>query len=450
MRRPRSCPRLTARGVFLAWMLLWAGGALAPAGQAEEAPLDGASAGTVPALDPVAATEAFLAQVPAEKRQRSDAYFEGGYWIALWDFLYSATVFWLLLASGASAAMRDRAERFGRFRWLQAGLYWVQFVVAWTVLQFPLTLYAGFFREHTYGLATQTLLPWLGDQGKVLLVNIVLGAVVFPFLYAVLRRVRAWWVWGSLVAVAFVMVVQLLAPVFILPLFNTYTKLEDPAIRGPILSLARANGIGVDDVYVVDASRQTTRISANVSGFLRTERISLNDNLLNRCALPEIEAVMGHEMGHYVLHHTYKGAAFIAMVIILGAVLLKASFAGVVRRFGTRWKVGGIGDLAGLPLVFLLFFTYLFALTPVLNSFTRTLEAEADLFGLNAARQPDGAAEVALKLGEYRKLAPGPLEEIVFYDHPSGQSRIFMAMRFKAENPPRRAAGGRAGPMSGR
>ncbi len=451
MRRPRSCPRLTARRVLLAWILLGAfvgparpqtGAAAQDAvghpgvGQAEAAPPDGPGAGAVPAPDPAAATEAILAHVPAEKKQRSDAYFEGGYWIALWDFLYSAGVFWLLLATGASAAMRDLAERIGRFRWLQAGLYWAQFLVAWTVLQFPLTLYAGYFREHRYGLANQTLLPWLGDLGKALLVNVVLGAVVFPFLYAVLRRVRAWWVWGSLVAVAFVMIVQLVAPVFIMPLFNAYTKLEDPAIRGPILSLARANGIDVSDVYVVDASRQTTRISANVSGFLGTERISLNDNLLNRCTLPEIQAVMGHEMGHYVLHHIYKGAAFIAVVIILGAVLLRTSFDGVVRRFGARWKVAGITDLAGLPLVFLLFFTYLFVLTPVLNSFTRTLEAEADLFGLNAARQPDGAAEVALKLGEYRKLAPGPLEEIVFYDHPSGHSRIFMAMRYKAENPP--------------
>ena len=411
-------------------MLLMAGAAPAtaspPADGQESAltPPDQAGGATVPALDPVAATEAYLAKVPAEKKERSDAYFEGGYWLILWNFLYASAVFWFLLATGASAAMRFRAERLSRFGWLQAGLYWTQFIVAWMVLQFPLTIYEGFFREHKYGLATQTLLPWLGDLGKILLVNIVLGAVIFPVLYAVLRRVRAWWVWGSLVA-----------PIFILPLFNTYTKLEDPTIRGPILSLARANGIAVNDVYVVDASRQTTRISANVSGFLGTERISLNDNLLKRCSLPEIEAVMGHEMGHYVLHHNYKGAAFIAMVIILGAVFLKASFDGMARRFGAKWKVGGVGDLAGLPLVFLLFLTYLFAITPVLNSFTRTLEAEADLFGLNATRQADGAAEVALKLGEYRKLAPGPLEEIVFYDHPSGHSRIFMAMRFKAENP---------------
>ena len=433
-------PGFRSRGLFpvlaVASLLLGAAVAPAPAGPSAAAtPGADPSAMAAPAIDPKVATEAWLAKVPPEKRERSDAYFEGGYWMALWDFLYSAGVFWLLLATGASAAMRERAERLGRVRWMQAGLHWMQVLVTWSVLQFPLTVYKDFFREHAYGLSTQALPAWLGDFAKVLLVNVILGALIFPVLYAVVRRVRAWWVWGSLVAVAFVMFVQLVAPVFIFPLFNTFTKLEDPAIKRPILSLARANGIAVDDVFVFDASRQTTRISANVSGFLGTERISLNDNLLKRCTLPEIQAVMGHEMGHYVLHHNYEGAAFNALVIILGAVFLKASFDGMVRRFGARWKVGGIGDLAGMPLVLLLFLTYLFAISPVINSFTRTLEAEADLFGLNASRQPDGAAEVALKLGEYRKLAPGPLEEIIFYDHPSGRSRIDMAMRYKAENP---------------
>lgn len=436
MPRPGSRSRGALAGMVILSALLGAAPAPIPAAQAAaSAAADDPRAMAASAVDVKAATEAWLAKVPAEKRERSDAYFEGGYWIGLWNFLYAAAVFWLLLATGASAWMRDRAERLGRVRWLQAGLYWTQFLVAWTVLQFPLSVYEGFYREHAYGLATQTLGAWLGDHGKVLLVNVILGALIFPVLYAVVRRVRSWWVWGSLVAVAFVMFVQLVAPVFIFPLFNTFTKLEDPAIKEPILSLARANGIAVSDVFVFDASRQTTRVSANVSGLLGTTRISLNDNLLKRCSLPEIEAVMGHEMGHYVLHHNYQGIVFNALVILLGAVFLKASFDGVVRRFGARWKVGGIGDLAGMPLVLLLFLTYLFALTPVFNSFTRTLEAEADLFGLNAARQPDGAAEVALKLGEYRKLAPGPLEEVLFFDHPSGRSRIEMAMRYKAENP---------------
>ncbi len=387
-----------------------------------------------PGFDVAAATAVYLAKVPPEQRQRSDAYFEGGYWLLLWDFLGGAALLWFLLAVRWSAAMRDLAERLTRLKSLQAALYWAQFIVVQSVLLSPLTVYEGYFREHTYHLATQTFGPWLKDQATILAVNVVLGAILFPILHGVLRRVRSWWLWGALVATVLVMFVQLIAPVFIFPLLNTYTRLEDGSIRGPILSLARANGISAADVYVFDASRQTTRVSANVSGFLGSERISLNDNLLKRCSLPEIEAVMGHEMGHYVLHHPYEGSVLTGMVLVAGLAFLRRSFDGVLRRFGSRWRVSGIGDLAGLPLLLLLFSVYLFALTPLTNSFTRTLEAEADLFGLNAAGQPDGAAEVALKLGEYRKLDPGRLEEIIFFDHPSGRSRIFMAMRWKAEH----------------
>ena len=394
-----------------------------------------------PRFDVAAATAAYLAKVPPDKKARSDAYFEGGYWLLLWDFLWTAAVLVLILRLGWSAAMRARAERLagglgGKLRWLGTVFYWAQLFTVITVLQFPLAVYEGYFREHKYGLATQTFGPWLGDQVKAFGVNLVMYGILLTLLYAVLRRSRNWWLWGSLVSVLFLTFGALIAPVYIFPLFNTFTKLEDQAIRGPILSLARANGIAVNDVYVMDASRQTTRVGANVSGVMGTTRITLNDNLLKRCSLPEIEAVMGHEMGHYVLHHNYKGIAFLGFLIVLGFAFLRMSFDGAVRRWGMTWGVSGIGDLAGLPVLMLLLAVYFFVMTPVLNSGTRIEEAEADLFGLNAARQPDGAAEVALKLGEYRKLDPGPLEEMVFFDHPSGRSRIEMAMRFKAENLP--------------
>jgi len=422
------------------WLLILLLPAGAPAALARTARAEGPGAPAAPAapvLDVESATAAYLAKVPPEQRQRSDDYFEGGYWLILWDFLCAAAVLWLVLATGWSARMRSVAERLTRFAWLQTGVYWAQLLVVLSVLQFPLTVYEGFVREHQYHLATQRFGPWLGDQGIAFLVNLVLFALLLSVLYAVLRRVRAWWLWGALVATVFQVFAQLIAPIYIFPLFNTFTRLQNEAIRRPILSLARANGIDVDDVYVFDASRQSTRVSANVSGFLGTQRISLNDNLLNRCSLPEIEASMGHEMGHYVLHHSYEGIVFFGFVFLAGAAFLRVSFDGALRRFGSKWKVSGIGDPAGLPLLLLLFSTYLLAITPVLNTFTRTLEAEADLFGLNASSQPDGAAAIALKLGEYRKMAPGPLEEMVFFDHPSGRTRIRMAMRWKAEHPER-------------
>jgi STE24 endopeptidase len=236
------------------------------------------------------------------------------------------------------------------------------------------------------------------------------------------------------VTLAFMVFTLAVGPVFIEPLFNQYTKLEDPAVREPILRLARANGVDVSNVWVVDASRQTTRISANVAGFLGTERIALNDNLLKRCSLPEIETVMAHEIGHYVLNHMAKSLLFFGLVILAGFAFMKWGFEACLRRWGSRWGVSGIGDVAGLPLLMLLLSVFFFVLTPATNTYIRVQEVEADLFALNAARQPDGEAVVDLKLGEYRKLAPGPVEEFLFFDHPSGKTRILMAMQWKAEH----------------
>jgi STE24 endopeptidase len=198
--------------------------------------------------------------------------------------------------------------------------------------------------------------------------------------------------------------------------------------------MARANGLSTNDVYVVDASRQSTRVSANVSGFLATERITLNDNLLRRCSLAEIEAAMAHEIGHYVLNHIYKDTVFFGILIVIGFAFLRGASTWAFGRWGSRWGVLGVEDVAALPLFALLLSTYFFVLTPLTNTYTRVEEYEADIFGLNASRQPDGEAEVDLKVGDYRKLDPGPIEEFIFFDHPSGRTRIYAAMRWKAEH----------------
>lgn len=399
-------------------------------------PPPAAASGASGSIDPEAATRAYLETMPAQERARSDAYMEGGHWLLLLDFLWGAGVWLLLLSTGISARMRDRAERWVRWKPLRTAAYWVQLAVAVALLHLPLDLYQGFFREHRYGLSNLTLGGWLWEQGKGLLLTLVLGAVAATALYAVVRRLpRTWWIWGTGVAVVFSAFVALIVPVAIVPLFNTPRPLADARVVKPILSLARANGIAASEVWEVDASKQSKRISANVSGFLGTERITLNDNLLARCSLPEIESVMGHEMGHYVLDHVYWLLLVLAVVIAAGFALVSVLFERLRTRWQARWQIQGIGDTAGLPLVGLLFSTWMFAMTPVLNSVVRAAENEADLFGLNAARQPDGFARIALKLAEYRKLEPSRLEEVLFYDHPSGRTRILAAMRWKAEHP---------------
>ena len=136
-------------------------------------------------FDPVAATESYLAKIPAEKRARSDAYFEGGYWLQLWDFLIGIGLAYLLLAGRWSARMRDLAERLNRRRPLQTLIYWVQYLIVMTLITFPMTVYEGYFREHEYGLATQSFVPWLGDQLKGVMVGMILGGILVTALYGV-------------------------------------------------------------------------------------------------------------------------------------------------------------------------------------------------------------------------------------------------------------------------
>jgi STE24 endopeptidase len=417
--------------------------------RAQEAPGPGAKPATVmpdvihvPAaaqasehFDADAATEAYLAQIPASARSRSDAYFEGGYWLILWDFLYGVAIYLLLLYFGWSAAMRNFAERLTRSKPLQTFLYWTEFLIATTILGAPLGVYESFYRERQYGLATQTIGPWLGDQLIVLLVNVVLGGVLAMILIGLVRRFpRTWWTWCASASIVFLIFFIMIAPVFLFPLLNKYTVLENPRVTQPILRLARANGIPAQKVYTMDASKQTTRMSANVSGYGQTMRITLNDNLLRRGSLEEIQSIMGHEMGHYVLHHIAKDILYFSVIIVIFFAFLRWSLERALARWGEHWKVRGIGDTAIIPLVFLIGTLLGFVYTPLFNTHIRTNEHEADMYGLNASRQPDGFAQAAIHLGEYRKLSPSPVEEWIFFDHPSGRNRIRDAMRWKAEN----------------
>jgi Zn-dependent protease with chaperone function len=432
-------PRMTNRLILwsLAVSLFFAVSIAAFAQTATPTPSEGATQNMKP-LDPAAATQAWLATVPKEKRAKSDAYFEGGYWLILWNFLLAAGISIFLLTSRISARLRDFTERICRGSLsLQVVLYAIPYFLLVAALSFPLAAYQYFYREHQYGLATQSFMPWFREQLIGLGITLIAGTLLLIVLYAVFRRApRKWWIWGTLVTVIFLFVGAFISPVYIEPLFNTYKPLADPKIREPILAMARANQIPATQVFEVDASRQTTRVSANVSGFLGTTRIALNDNLLRQCTLPEIRMVMAHEMGHYVLNHGAKLLTYSGIFILVGFALTRTFFDAAVRRCGNKWGIRGIADPAGLPLLVLILSMFIFVVTPFLNTVVRVTEREADAFGINTAREPDGMAKVALKLGAYRKLNPAPLEEFIFYDHPSGRARIRMAMDWKAANLP--------------
>jgi STE24 endopeptidase len=398
-----------------------------------------------PGFDADRATEAYLDLLTPEQRKLSDAYFEGGYWLQLWSCLYGIGVAWLLLGSGLSRRMRDIGRRVSKRPWLQAWIYALLWLVVGFVLSLPLAIYAGYFRETQYGLSTQTFAGWFGDELKGLLVSLVVIPVAIAFAYMAVRRSGdRWWIWASGGAFVLILFFLMLAPVFVDPLFNDYKPLREGAAREATLSLARANGIPTDNVVEFDASRQTTRISANVSGFLGTTRVALNDNLLEKTSLPEIKAVMGHEMGHYVLNHGLRLTVYLTLVLAFGFWVVHCLFNRALARWGARFGIENRADPSGLPLAVAIFSLFFLVATPLTNSIGRQAEAEADAFGLNAAAEPNGFAMAAMRLSTYRKLKPGPIEEVIFYDHPSGYDRVHGSMVWLKEHPSNVPAGASA------
>lgn len=382
--------------------------------------------------DPEAATRAYLDAVPADRRAKTKAYAGGDYLLDLAGSLLNGLVLAGLLASGAGARMRDRVQRLTRFRAIQAAAAWTVLLTLVSLVAFPLTLYRSYYREKAYGLLTQGLGDWTMDRVKMLAVGCVLGSLLVAALYGVMRRApRTWWLWAAAVFVSFRILTNALFPVFIAPLFYNFTPVQDPQIRKDILVMARQHGVPGDDVYQVDASRRTDRISAGVVGMLGTTRIAVFDTTLRRCNPAEVGMVMGHEIGHYVLNHLWLELAFSGASIVLGFFFVRWAFDRAARRW-PRMGVRGVADLAGLPLLWLLLGTWVFAVSPLRYTWLRELETRADAFGLAASRDPDAAATVFLKLGEYRDLEPHPVVEFLLFSHPSGKTRIRHAMEWKS------------------
>jgi len=384
------------------------------------------------AFDVAEATRAYLDAMPAAQAAQTADYHEGQIWLILWNGLVGIAILWILLQTKFAKGLRDRLE--ARMpKWLAPLPYAIVFLAVSTLIGLPLTIYEGFYREHQYGLATQTFGAWFGEWALQFGIGTLVFAIFLWVLYLVIKGFkRTWWVLGTAISAGFIYTMMLLAPTYIAPMFNEYTSLEEGPLRDNILALAEVSDIPADDVFVYTSSDQTTRITANVAGVGSSIRIALGDTLVEQADLDEIRHVMAHEMGHYALGHTYQGFVFFTAVFGVGFAFIHFTFGWANRRFGARWDIQNIGDLAGMPLFFILFTVYTTLLTPIQYNYVRIGELAADRFAFEAAREPDGAATIALRLSTYRELEPEPWEEFLFRHHPSGATRVRMAMEWKA------------------
>ena len=277
-------------------------------------------------------------------------------------------------------------------------------------------------------------LDWFKENMLMVCISAVLIGIAIGMIYIALRLTRRhWWLWGAGISISLLGVFMFLAPNYIDPLFNTYQPITDVRIKDPVLAMMRANGVPVNNIYQFDASKQSDRASANVSGIFGSAAVRMNDNLLQRSSVSEIKAVLGHELGHYVMNHVYKRWMELGIVLVLGFAFVTCLLEWSIDKWGFSLGLRSYADIAALPLLSIWFSVFMFISTPISNTLIRTQETEADIFGINASDEPLGFAEAMLKLTAYRKSDPGDVEEWLFFDHPSPRKRIYSAMRWRAE-----------------
>jgi STE24 endopeptidase len=232
----------------------------------------------------------------------------------------------------------------------------------------------------------------------VYVLALAVSVICLPILYGVIRVAReSWWLWSGGLAILFLIVLMTIWPVFVAPLFNDHAALADGTLKTKITALAAANGIAAQNIRVADVSQRSSRITANLSGFLGTGRITLSDNLLQQGSEDEVLAVLGHEMGHYVMGHATRNLLLQGLLILLGFGFAAWGFHITADLFGGMWQVRKVEDVAGLPALASLLVLFFVLVLPASNAIIRTAEQQADLYGLNAVRKPDAFATALLK-----------------------------------------------------
>lgn len=385
-------------------------------------------------FDPAAATQAYIDTMSADELARAIAYTQGGYWLILGGFAVSLAVAFILVKSNILTGLRSATEGEGKRTFLPALLCgFVYLILSW-VLTLPWALYANWWREKQYSLSNQTWAEWLGEAAIGSAIGVVFGGLVIVGLYGLINRARRTWpVWGGLLVGAVVLIGMVLSPIYIEPIFNTYTPAPPGPVRDAVVELAHETGTPDEKIYIYDGTKQSDRYTANVAGLFGTARVALSDAMFKKNAdMSEIRAVVGHEMGHYVLNHGLKGAGILAVLAMIAFWLVDRLFPLFKGLLGAD-RVRGIGDPGGIPVLFAaLAFVGVLA-TPAQNTLIRVMESEADAFSLKYAKEPDGIAKALIKTAEYRAPQPSPIEEFLFYDHPSVENRIRMAMDWKAK-----------------
>ncbi|HKO57035.1 MAG TPA: M48 family metallopeptidase [Thermoanaerobaculia bacterium] len=349
------------------------------------------------------------------------------------DAAFGILLMLVILMTGLSAKMRNVAARVTNRRYPQTLLWLVLFTLLTWVIGFPLDYYRGRTVPLEFGLTHQTFGSWMGDQLKSLMVGLIFTLLLVPLALWAIRRFKQWWIAVWLGSIPLSIIGVIIFPLIIDPLFNKFEPFKREPLRSRLLAEATHAGIPNAEVFEVNASKQTTTMNAYVTGIGPTKRIVLYDTLLAKMDDDEIVSTMGHEMGHYVLNHIWKGLAFSIFISMIVTYLGQQMYERGLRRWGARW--GGIerGDAASFPWLLVVISLILFILTPINSAFSRYQEHQADLYGLDVTGLNEASASSMVKFAEDAKINPDPPAFIEFwrYSHPAPSKRIRLALEHK-------------------
>jgi STE24 endopeptidase len=383
------------------------------------------------AFDPNAATARYIDSLGPAALQKAHDYTVGKEWMLLWALVVSAIVTWLIVRSKILDRIETKIAE--RRRNLRAFVVSAVFLIISSLLTLPWSLYAGYFRERSYGRTSQPLSDFLMQGGIAMLISALVGGLFLMGVYWLMRRTgKRWWLWSGALTAAALAFIMLLSPVLIEPLFNKYTPVPTGQVRDAVVGMAGRAGIPPNKVYMFNGSRQSNNFTANAGGVGSTARVAISDVAFKNASLDEVRAVTGHEIGHYVLKHTWWGILFFSVLAVVFLWLADRLFPWFARKFGSSTM---IADPRGVPILMFVVGLLSFIASPLLNTFSRTLETQADAYSLRTENRPDALSTALVKTAEYRYPRPGKLEEIVFYDHPSVERRVHTAMEWKAAHP---------------
>jgi len=382
-------------------------------------------------FDPEAATKQYIDSLGPAALEKAHNYTVGKEWMLLWALLVAAVVTWLIVKSGVLDKLDAKfAEKRRNLRAFVVAL--VYFVVS-AVLTLPWTLYADYFREKAYGRTSQPLGDWLGQAALGVGITALVGGIFMTLVYLLMRKAgKNWWLWSGVLTAAVFSFLILLSPVLIEPLFNKYEPIPPGQLHDAVVAMAGRAGVPPEQVFMFNGSRQSNNFTANAGGVGSTARVAISDVAFKNATLDEVRAVTGHEIGHYVLKHTWWGILFYSVAAILLFWIADRTYPRFARAFGSS---AGLADPRGIPVLFFMTALLSFLTLPIFNTFSRTLESQADHYSLQTENRPDALSTSLVKTAEYRYPRPNQIEEVVFYDHPSVEARVRRAMEWKAHHP---------------